>query len=229
MAKPVSLATTTVTLNHQSEWESLRTQANGNPEFDALEVKAFYVYGLIYDICQCVEVLANQNNFMPDLYIPAYAIFASGVELLGRCLRGDARESGTAGQNLRTGFHFLVNQVPTDPISPGSVIVVITSVQSYSITDLVALRNFTAHGQAANSSLPGVIEPDLLAAFPQLIGNAMETYWHRLQTDITYCTNLGTANIRPLPNRSNPISKILAFFSQDSAGAPFYAFDWRVK
>jgi hypothetical protein len=229
MTKPISLATTSVTLNHPSEWEMLRTQANSNPEFDALEVKAFYVYGLIYDICQSVQALANQSNFMPDLYMPAYAILASGIELLGRCLQGDANESRTAGQNTRTGFHFLVNQSPSDPPAPTSVIVVTTRGHSYSITDLVALRNFTAHGQAANRRLPAVIEPELLINFPQLIGDAMEIYWHRLLTEVSYCEKLGTANVRPIPNRSAPIEKILRFFDEGSAGAPFYGFDWRVR
>lgn len=229
MTKPVSLATTKVPINHQVEWETLRTQANGNPAFDALEVKAFYVYGLIYDICQSVQVLANQSNFMPDLYMPAYAVFASGIELLGRCLQGDANESGTAGQNISTGFYFLVSHSPTAPASPQSTIFVTTSIHSYSITDLVALRNFTAHGQAANRNLPAIIEPELLGEFPPLIGSAMETYWSRLLTEVTYCEKLGTANVRPIPNRSVPVEKILRLFSGGSAGDPFYVFDWRVK
>lgn len=62
MGKPVSLANTTVPMNHRAEWEILRNQAGGNPDFDPLEVKAFYVYGLIYDICQSVDCLLAQDN-----------------------------------------------------------------------------------------------------------------------------------------------------------------------
>ncbi|MBN1315792.1 MAG: hypothetical protein JXA42_10000 [Anaerolineales bacterium] len=227
-AKPIQLAQDYLTDQFQGEWEILRGQAEVNQQFKTLEVKAFYIYGLIYDLCQSVECLLRQPNAWPYFYLPAYTILASAVELLGRCLRGDDRISGTAKINIQTGFHFLANKIPLVPSDPDNIIVVSTSHQNYSISDLVAMRNFTAHGQAANNALPARIDSELMGNFPQLLGNAMENYWSSLQNDTHYCENLAKANIRPLVNRYEPIAKITTLFSIGCAGSPFYQLNWRV-
>lgn len=229
MAKPVSLARANLPVDFQAEWVLLRGQARGHQDFTALEVKALYMYGLIYDICQSVDCLLEQANAWPDFYFPAYGILASGVELLGRCVRGDNQVSRTATDNLRTGFHFLANRNPVVPPDPAIVIVVQTAHQDYTIADLVAMRHFTAHGQAANNALPARIDAELLSQFPQLIENTMEDYWSLLQDDPQYCENLATAHVRPLVNRYRPIEKITRLFDEGSAGAAFSDFKWCVN
>lgn len=129
---------------------------------------------------------------------------------------------------MKAGFNYLITRQPDVPTSTQTLVVATTSHHSYSITEMVALRHFTAHGQAVNNQLPGQIDRELLSGFPTMIGDAMETYWKELKTSDEYCRRLGIANVRPLQNRSAPIEKILRFFAQGSAGAPFYAFDWSV-
>jgi hypothetical protein len=104
-------------------------------------------------------------------------------------------------------------------------VVTVTRYADYDVNVLAALRHFAAHGQAVTQK-PFSVDVELLDAFPQLIGNAMERYWYELQNCVTYCDNLARANILPL--RSAPIAMMWDYFARMSAGGPFYQFDWRV-
>ena len=76
-----------------SQWKHLnQTPIDGkigNPGFLPLTVKFGYVFGVIYNIWESVACLLRDKDFAKDSsYLPAYGIFISGVELLGRCLTG---------------------------------------------------------------------------------------------------------------------------------------------
>ena len=59
--------------------------------FDSLTVKALYLAGLIYDLSLAVNILLSSDNPVPITFYPAYGVFASTIELLGRCIRGIPR------------------------------------------------------------------------------------------------------------------------------------------
>ncbi|MGB3905234.1 MAG: hypothetical protein WBB22_09945 [Anaerolineae bacterium] len=78
--------------NWQAEvprWRSLNKQIGGNPDFYPLTIKGAHVIGVIHDICESVSCLLRYPNARQTTYIPAYGVFASGVEILGRCIRGN--------------------------------------------------------------------------------------------------------------------------------------------
>ena len=74
------------------EWKTLNKEVNGNPDFYPLTVKFGYALGVIYDVCQSVSCLLSSGQLARQTsYVPAYGLFGSGVELLGRCVAGELR------------------------------------------------------------------------------------------------------------------------------------------
>jgi len=207
-----------------AEWHALNAEIGGRDDWPALAIKAAYVFGVLHDICESVDCLVKAPNAWPVTYLSAFGVCASGIELLGRCLNGDEKVRRTAGRNLKCGFEWLISSSPKDLTRPS--VVTITSYGDYEVEVLVALRHFAAHGQAITQK-PVFVDIELLDAFPQLIGNAMERYWSELQNSATYCEKLAAANVLPL--RSTPVEKMWNFFGKMSAGGPFYQFDWRVR
>lgn len=231
---PVSLADPSVPVENATTWIELNNLAKGNPQFAVVEIKAFYAIGLIDDICQSVDWLLKSQDAWPNKYLPAFALFASGVDLLGRCLTGNKTPDLEA--NLAIGFHYLAQPNPQPPAKNIStkdqeeMIVAKTEFFEYTVADLVALRHFAAHGQATTKKKLRGIDLELMDTFPKLVGNAMETYWRGLQKDDEYCRRLGDAKFDPLSGREYPLKHILEYFSMpgNSAGSLFYRFDWRV-
>jgi hypothetical protein len=88
----VKLACPTISVKNwqqeAQEWMALNTSVKGNPDFYPLTVKFGYVVGVIHDICACVACLLRQGTQFArqTSYIPAYGLFASGIDLLGRCV-----------------------------------------------------------------------------------------------------------------------------------------------
>jgi len=228
---PPRLASTSVFVQHANKWEHLKTMAGANPLFTPVEVKAYYVIGLIDDICQCVQCLVRGDKGWPEKYLPAFSLFASSVDLLGRCLTGNRTLDVNA--NLRVGFWYLFHSIPDHPprrLSPDNAKDKLfeTPHFSYSVNDLVALRHYSAHGQAVADNLPSV-DSKLLERFPKQIGCAMETYWSTLQSNVEYCQSLGDALIDPYPDRVEPLRKTLDYFSRGlAAGDLFYKLNWQV-
>jgi len=230
---PVSLANPNVLVDNPNIWLELNKQAGGNPDFTPAEIKTFYVIGLISDICQSVEWLLKASDAWPNKYLPAFALFASGVDLLGRCLTGNA--TADLQGNLGVGFHYLARPNLQPPaknipkIDQEAVVVVETNRCQYTVADLVALRHYTAHGQATSGSKLPEIHIELLDTFPKLMGNAMETYWKGLQTDNEYCNRMGSAKFEPYNNRAEPLRHTIEYFSKgNSIGSLFYRLDWQV-
>lgn len=231
---PIALANPNVPIDKPHLWLELNRLSAGNPDFTAVEIKAFYVIGLINDICQSVDWLLKAPDAWPNKYLPAFALLASGVDLLGRCVTGNATTDLQA--NLAVGFHYLARPDPHPPpkslpkSEQGIVVVAKTNIYQYTVADLVALRHYSAHGQATSQdNLPG-IHIELLDTFPRLIGDAMEVYWNGLQTQGEYCTRMGTAKFEPYGNRIEPLRHTFEYFSTpgNSIGSLFYRLDWQV-
>jgi hypothetical protein len=149
----VKLQTPTVKIpnwtHEAAEWMSINADARGNPEFFPLTVKAAYVMGVEYDICESVSHLLAHPRAKETTYIPAYGVFASGVEILGRCIRGNSTTRGTT-TDLKTGFRWLVSSA-YGRVSLTHVLIA-TNSGDFTIKMLVALRHFAAHGQATTRS-----------------------------------------------------------------------------
>jgi len=248
---PVSLADPWAHVYNDAEWEQLR-EGVANEQFTAVEVKAFYVIGLILEICASVDCLLKANSLSAEYhplayqvftsggrYLPAFGVFASGIELLGRCLTGN--KTHQVNENLRVGFRYLAE--PADipllcniPLNTG----VVSTTRLYTVQDLIDLRNYAAHGQSTvgqkdgsgkrvPASVPPGIEGGLFSKLPQKIGNAIEVYWTRLQRDNEHCKRLANARIDPYSNRIGPLRHVICYFRQKphkAAGSLFYSFKW---
>lgn len=217
------------------EWIAINTAIGGNPEFYAPTIKAAYVIGVIHDICGSVGVLLRARQATVSTYIPAYGVFASAVDLLGRCVRGNRSTSGST-KDLTVGFQWLAgssyNSVPSNHAF------VATTKSQYKIEDLVALRHFATHGQttartlAAGSPRFGSVDNELLGHMPARISAGLERYWAELQRDDRLCNNLCRANI--LAFRDWPVWKTWTMFERQADGSYasitelFNKFDWTV-
>ncbi|MBC7261893.1 MAG: hypothetical protein H5T63_07740 [Chloroflexi bacterium] len=235
----VKLITPTVTIpnwdQEAKEWMRLNEAARRNPGFYPLTVKAAYVIGVIHDICESVSHLLAHPRARTTTYIPAYGVFASGIELLGRCVDGNFTISGNVA-DLKTGFKWLAS--PLYNTVDDSHILITTSSYAYSIEMLVALRHFAAHGQAtsrvtaAGTYQFGSIDYEILSKMPPLIANGLERYWDQLLKDEEFCNRLATANVIAL--RSWPVFKSWVLFEKDKLGKYpsiteiFNRFDWQI-
>jgi hypothetical protein len=248
---PVSLADPNANVYNAVEWEQLRVGV-ANAQLTAVEIKAFYVIGLILEICASVDCLLKANSLSENdhplayrvftsggRYLPAFGVFASGIELLGRCLTGN--DTAQVNENLRVGFHYLASPDATPLLNniPVNTEVVATS-RPYTIQDLIDLRNYAAHGQSTvgqrdatgrlvpMSNPPG-IERQLFSQLPQKMGDAMEIYWRSLREDTDHCRRLAEARIDPYSNRVGPLQHVIWYFGQipyQSAGSLFNRFRW---
>lgn len=218
------------------QWIALNREAKGNPEFEPLTIKAAYILGVIHSICESVEcLLQNRNQYaIEKTYIPAYGVFASGVDLLGRCVKGEA-DPTKAG--IWAGFKWLADtnyrNVDDDQV------LIQTAGREYRIRDLVALRNFAAHGQATDKQIEqAVFEVDyeILDTIQPCFSDGLARYWNELiygDSAENLCNMLGRANI--VRFRSWPIFLSWSRFERDEFGQYhgiaeiFNRFDWCVS
>jgi hypothetical protein len=193
-----------------AQWKALNP---GNPDFNPLTVKAGYVIGIIYDICESVSCLLSDSGFARQTsYIPAYGIFASGVEILGRCVKG---EPTSHRSTLRAGFKWLADPTPSSTVSKNRKLVT-TSQRAYTIEELEHLRNFAAHGQATSQFCN--IDYELLSRLQPLLRDGVQHYWSKLKLPGSdeLSTNLARANVIGL--RDWPVFKCWSLFNRDRQG-----------
>src|ERR1700690_1205882 len=199
-------------IDQSPKWLRIARGVISQDSYDPLSIKALYVTGLTLELCKAVNILLAADNTTTNTFYPAYAIFASAIELLGRCLTGNAT-SGSTTNDLTNGFKWLAKpSLESSPEITAEYILVKTPNFSYRIKDLVALRHFTAHGQANINLEPGDVDfhfPDPFALHfefdPLPLGelhpkfaSAIEEYLLQLVSSETLSTNLATASIVPL-------------------------------
>lgn len=228
---PPRLANPNVIVENHEKWKRLQEIVQANVIFEPVEIKTFYIIGLMDDICKSVQCLLECKDSWPEKYLPAFSLFASSVDLLGRCLTGN--KTVNLNQNLKVGFWYLFHPEET-PVpkslnsSNASDDLLESQGVTYSVNQLVALRHFCAHGQATTDALPA-FDNKLLSYFPDLMGDAMETYWYALQEDPEYSIRMGAARIDPYKSRYEPLSKTLKYFSSGLAiGELFSNLNWDI-
>jgi hypothetical protein len=194
--------------------------------------------GLLEDIWSSVEILLKpQQNYTrtriwPDRYLPAFGVFSSGVDLLGRCLIGN--KTVNVNENLRVGFYYLVH--PHNPpdaflaLARANTALIKTPFTEYSVKDLIDLRNFTSHGQATTKDLPD-FDIQLLEQFTPKLLSTLETYRAGLRDEPELCKRLGASQIGVYKSRVEPLRVTLEYYSKQgiSTGDAFKDFNWRVK
>ncbi len=218
------------------EWQALNAWAGGHPGFYPLTIKAAYVVGIIHDLCESVSWLLSHPKVLETTYIPAYGVFASGVELLGRCIRGNSTTLDNAN-DLKMGFKWLADSATER--GSDDFILIETSRQKCSINMLTALRHFAAHGQATSNKTDegaygfGDLDYEILAKMPPLVADGLERYWTELRRSNDLCNKLANANIHSL--RSWPVKKSWILFEKDDTGVYhsiveiFNRFDWNIR
>ncbi len=217
----------------KSSWAKLNSDVGGNRGFTPLTVKAFYVFGVQLAVFRSVSYLLEGDKLPSTTYLPAYALFASGIELLGRCLRGNTGTKGST-EDLNAGLRWLaLAKFPEFESIPEGHEIVSTMNGPYSIEQLAALRNYAAHAQSAVVHVPPQIDFLILQEMPPLIASAMESYWAQLQNTPAPCNALAKANVAPIRNR--PIFDTLWEFSRKedgqylAIGDIFGGLDWTYK
>lgn len=215
------------------QWEELNRGIGGNSDFDPLAIKGFYVIGVILTNCRSVNILLSGDHLISTVFYPSYAVFASAVELLGRCIRGNKLSSGNT-EDLRTGFKWL--KAPTLNMYQAvdkSDLLVSTS-RDYPIEELTQLRHFTAHGQAIKHSIVRSFDYLILGQMPPLIGSGIESYLRELRTSSTLADSLARASVSPY--RDRPIFEGIwdaPLYDADlypaSIGNKFRQMDWTYK
>jgi len=138
-----------------AEWETLKQETGGNPDFYPLTVKATYVVGVIHDICTSVDCLLQvPRDLLPATYFPAYGVCASGIELLGRCILGVA-DSGGSVESLKTGFKWL--RSPSGTTIPDSHPLIVTNGGAFALIRPPSLRGFRRASSGSEAVWPPAI------------------------------------------------------------------------
>lgn len=202
----VKLRNPTITVANWSQqsdnWIALNESVGGNANFYPLTIKFGYLIGVIHDICESVVHLLTDKAFAKRTgYIPAYALFASGIEILGRCVKGEPKAHKST---LKVGLQWLADaRFPEYAQVSKDTILIATTQRQYKIEELEQLRNFAAHGQATSEFY--TIDFEILAQILPLLRDGLEHYWAKLCDDENVCNNLALADIVPL--RGWPVLK----------------------
>jgi hypothetical protein len=225
------------------QWLALNNEIGGNPKFYPLTIKAGYVLGVIHCLCDSVTILLNSPNTKRVSYIPAYGVFASGIELLGRCLRGNSKTRGS-GKDLSAGFKWLASCFFVDYEDvyervPTNIVLIQTGKYKYSINNLIALRHFAAHGQATSKEVApgtfefGFIDFEILEHMPHLIASGLEKFWKELMDSEDLCNKLAFAKVIVL--RGWPVLQSWRLFEVNERGKYhsvediFNRFNWHIS
>lgn len=190
-------------------WIGFNASIGGNPDLFPLTIKAFYVLGIIHDLFSCVNNFFYSNQSEHEFILPAFTLLSSAVDLIGRVVKGN--ETYSCNDDLLNGYKYLFSSKQSNIRK--NFIAIKTNKQKYTIEDLIYLRNFSAHGQAAlkNSSIPLSFDTGILVHYPNIFAEGLEFYWSELQKDETLCNNLAKSNIYPM--RIWPVLKTFLLFS----------------
>jgi hypothetical protein len=219
--------------DQRQSWLRLNEEASGNPDFSPLTVKGGYMMGVIHDLGASVEQLLKHQRAADVTYLPAYGVFAAGVELLGRCIRGNATSSDNS-EDLKMGFRWLTLRAEDDATAhtrvPDERVVLQTSKGDYSVSHLAALRHFAAHGQATSRTVQDV-DYEILSQAHRPLVDGLERYWNALQQQESLCNLLAQANVIPL--RNWPVLNSWLLMQGDGRGTSitniFNRFDWHCR
>ena len=178
-----------------------RRGSRSNHDF-TVTLKARYVTGIILASCMSVNYLMSEEYLFEITFYPADIVFASAVELLGRCINGNESDRKIT-KDLNTGFQWLADPGIDKYQSVQEDHILVKTSLEYSIKTLIAIRHFSAHGQAVKKHEIDDRDYLILEKLPPLIGNGMQAYLTELTSNETLGICLARAEIEPY--RSRPI------------------------
>jgi hypothetical protein len=192
---------------HEAQlWNNLKKEISFIYDCSPLTIKLLYVIGVIIASCRSIEVLLKSGELPSTVYFPAYTVFSSIIDLLGRCLRGNTTYKNSS-QDLYAGFKWLAQPIPKiyDDVPLNYHLIKTTTpwgsqMCQYTITELTALRNFAAHGQSNAIGLPAY-DMTILGKFTGLLAQGIEEYINSCENNSEICSFLAKANIQPYRNR----------------------------
>lgn len=195
-----SIVSTSEWLVKEALWKNLYSEVGGEKQLSALTIKAVYVTGTIFQICESVTVLLDNRDFARQVsFIPALGIYISAIEILGRCVKG---ETAHWHSTLQSGLKWICNPLyPSYTNVAKNTNVVITENRTYTIEDIEALRNFSAHGQAVSQLY--VLDYQLIEKLHERLTEGLIQFWEQLTLSHALCDNLAAANI--VPFRGSPL------------------------
>jgi hypothetical protein len=192
------------------QWEQLNRDMGGNLSLSPLAIKAIYVIGVVFNICESVSYLLREEGFARQVsYVPAYGIYASSIELLGRSISGEHLPHKSC---LSSGLMWLCRPAFPNYLNVGNQTGIIqTNQRQYSIEELKNLRNYAAHGQAVSNYYN--VDYEIIGKLHFLLKTAVSCYWNELKNNENLCNNLAKANIIPL--RGLPILKFIFLVNEN--------------
>jgi hypothetical protein len=161
-----------------------------------LEAKALHVVGLLvrtFDAAGHLLHFCETEQPFGDYYLQAFLLICSAIELFGRCINGDKDLVSGSGRALIAGFETIFTEKK-----------IVLNDKTYSMDELVALRNLAAHGQGVASvnrkSVPVFLHVELLDKFPQYIKIAFDNYYRELffSNNIDNRLSLAKSGIEPV-------------------------------
>lgn len=191
------------------EWKDFNYDVGGHPDFTPLTVKGAYVLGVIYSVCECVSALFCTPTFVQhNGYMPAYGIFASAIDLLGRCTSGEEKPYKPC---LIPGFNWLAaDSFPAYEDNAGNegTPIIKTTKKEYTADDLKTLRHFILHGQATAvcpSKLADMVDYQILPELATRFPDRLQRWWECLHDSncgvaTVMCQRLAKAAIIPYRN-----------------------------
>lgn len=221
-----------------TKWEKLGQDVGADPVFCPLTIKALYVTGIILAACESIEILLKNAGLISTTYFPAYAIFTSTIDLLGRCICGNDKPIGST-RDIKIGFQWLAQPSINSYMKVSDNQVLVTTYTSwgtrnreYKIKELVAMRHFAAHGQSSADDLPD-FDYNIFGAMPPLLARGVEEYLRALESRAEPCAQLAKARIEPY--RSRPIFDTLWRYHRHDQSFPTIVgdvlrkYDWSYK
>jgi hypothetical protein len=217
-------------------WKALSRKAGGDSRLYPLTIKAGYVIGVIYDICESVSQLLEHPKAQQTTYVPAYHVFSSAVDILGRCIRGNS-DLWASVADLQKGFKWLAN---SDQVGlHDDTVVIKTGSRKYTVDMLTALGYYAAHGgiktkkNSGGTHHFGEIDREILEKMPPLLAEGLQRYWDQLQSSKWPCNRLAEARIIALKDWPVLHSWLLLDREGDGSLPPireiFSEFDWRIQ
>lgn len=88
---------------YAEQWAALNREADGSSDATPLAIKAAYVYGVIHDICESVQLLLKAPSVWLVTCWPTFGTCAADIGLLVRRMRG-AQGGRNAAASLESGL-----------------------------------------------------------------------------------------------------------------------------
>jgi len=162
-------------------------------------------------MCKClyfIGTIRHVINGASNLYLlegkyeynlPALLLTCSAIEFLGRCIRGDDKDyaAGHSKKNLKAGYKKIV-QTSFPHKNDHHISVDSPSGNSYSKDELLALRNFSAHGFYGTLNPELTIDRIFIGWLIGSTGDALNSYYQELKITEEVAKKMAKAKMNPL-------------------------------